>query len=86
MSYDYTEISPRIEKQPAKKSPRKWLLNGQTLLNELQYCYNCNIKTGNKTTVKPFNLAALTVRDIACKIVLVHVILANSSHTIPTHE
>ena len=35
-------------------------------------------------TVKPFNLAALKVGDFACKIVLVHFILANSSRTIPT--
>ena len=49
-----------------------------SVLFVVQGCFSLNTLLGVAVhTVKPFNLAALIVGDLACKIILVPIILAN---------
>ena len=46
----------------------------------------CSICPNHLNTVKSFDLAALKVSDFKFKVFLPPFVLANSNHTIPTHE
>ena len=49
----------------------------KVIVSSLWWSYTCNTFLQLLFTVKPFNLAALKVGDLACKIILAPLILAN---------